>query len=80
GIYAINNGTGSLTVISTGTAAGTRTRGISARNGGTGVDLSITAADTSGGEYGIHARNYGTGALAITSTGAAASTLGDGIN
>ncbi len=75
GIFAVNEGTGALTINSTGTATGANSTGIHARNFGTfGTALTINAVDTSGGTDGIRARNRGTGALTITSTGTASGT------
>jgi hypothetical protein len=66
GIYAINNGSGALT-IDTVDATGTDYVGILAVNLGDGTDLSITSSGMiSGGEDGIYALNYGTGALTIS--------------
>src|SRR5690606_37411475 len=71
GIRAYNGGSGSLTITSTGTVTGTSHTGIYAINGSRGTDLSIEAVDASGGLIGIGAHNYGTGSLAIISTGTA---------
>ncbi|MEO9599912.1 autotransporter outer membrane beta-barrel domain-containing protein, partial [Parasphingorhabdus sp.] len=80
GIYARNEGAGGLSISSTGTVTGTSDYGIDAGNNINGTDLTINAADTSGGIDGIHALNEGSGALSITSTGAVTGTTGDGIN
>ena len=48
GIYAINNGTGALSITTTGDTEGTTGDGIYAYNEGT--DLTINAATTTGGE------------------------------
>ena len=74
GIYAQNNGTGALSITTTGTTTGTSEDGIFARNGSqkapAGTSLTINAAETEGGDgYGIYARNFGDGALSITTTG-----------
>ena len=58
---------GALSITTTGTTIGTDTDGIEAWNYGT--DLTIDAATTSGGEFGIYAVNDGSGALSITTTG-----------
>jgi hypothetical protein len=65
GIYAINYGSGALT-IDTADVTGTEYVGILAVNLTAGTDLSITSSGTvSGGEDGIYALNFGTGALTI---------------
>ncbi len=69
GINALNAGTGALTILSTGTATGTTNDGIAALNSVAGRSLSITAADVSGGAYGIRALNYGDAGLTISVTG-----------
>jgi outer membrane autotransporter protein len=74
GIDATNSGTGALSITSTGTVTATNnvsSFGIYAINRSTGSDLKIHAANTQGGDNGIYARNYGSGALSITSTGTA---------
>ncbi len=73
GINAYHDGTygGALSITTTGTTTGNGTSnpnsGIYAKNKGT--DLTINAATTTGGVYGIFADNIGTGALSITTTG-----------
>jgi len=67
GIVSYND-RGTLSVTSSGAVTGTSGFGIRAFNGGT--DLTISAASISGGTFGILARNVGTGALSVTSTGA----------
>jgi uncharacterized protein with beta-barrel porin domain len=78
GIYAVNYGSGALSITSTGTvtATGVTSRGIYAENSGT--DLTLTANNVTGVAYGIRAFNYGTGALSITSTGTATATGANG--
>ena len=68
GIFAYNNGSGILSITTTGAVTGTNADGIYASNIGT--DLTIQAADVSGSYRGIDARNLGSGALSITATGA----------
>ncbi len=72
GIDARNSGTGHLEVVAEGTATGGQREGIRARitNTDGGGDLTVSAADVSGGSDGVVATNKGTGALMITSTGA----------
>ena len=65
GIRAYNQ-SGVMSITTTGTViAGNR--GIYAKNYGT--DLTIQVADVTGGRTGVDARNVGSGALSITSTG-----------
>lgn len=77
GIAANNYGTGSVHVVSTGSAVGGATAGIYAYMIA-GTDLAIDAVNTQGAAQGIFAHG-GSGTLAITSTGLAAATSGDGI-
>ena len=71
GINATNNGSGDLTITTTGTVTGSGTggtnAGVYAKN--YGGSLTVNAATVSGGRYGIYAKNYGSGALSITATG-----------
>ena len=78
GIYADNYGTGALS-IATAAVTGTLGDGIIAYNSAAGTDLSITSSGAvTGGEYGIHAINLGTGSLTI-SAAAVTGTTADGI-
>ncbi len=80
GIYGRNEGTGVLSITSTGTVEGTSRNGIYARNNNTtSTDLTINTAAVTGGRYGIWARNEGAGVLSITSTGAVEGTSRYGI-
>ena len=66
GIYASNYGTGFLS-ITTQAVTGTTRQGIYAYNYDKGTSLTITAkGDVTGNSEGIEARNFGTGALSIT--------------
>ncbi len=78
GIYANNFG-GSLTINALGTSIGTANAGIRATNGAGTTNLTITASVTTGGEFGVLARNYGTGATSITTTGTATGNTFEGI-
>lgn len=63
GINADNNGTGFLSITTSGVVTGTTARGIFANNAATGPSLTINAqGDVSGNTYGIVANNNGTGA------------------
>ncbi|MFV0359881.1 autotransporter outer membrane beta-barrel domain-containing protein [Tropicimonas sp.] len=70
GIFADNEGRGALSVTSTGMVTGTSLEGIYADNGSTATSLSISAASVTGTDRGINAANRGTGALAISASGA----------
>ena len=67
GVYADNDGTGALSITTSGDVTGQSVYGIVARNYGT--DLTINAATATGGVFGINANNYGTGALSVTTSG-----------
>ena len=80
GIDADNEGSGALTITTTGTTTGgTGYDGINAYNSSSGTSVTINAATTTGGEDGIVALNYGSGALSITTTGTTTGTTGTGI-
>jgi outer membrane autotransporter protein len=75
GIRAQNNGSGALSITSTGQVTaiseiGSRGTGIDAYNSSSGTDLTITTtAEVKGRGTGIQAQNNGSDALSITSTG-----------
>ena len=79
-----NDGSGALSITTTGTTTGTGISGIFARNGAAnlpaGTDLTINAATTTGGTGGIVTKNFGTGALNITTTGTTTGSGDHGIN
>ncbi|WP_390585925.1 beta strand repeat-containing protein [Erythrobacter sp. MTPC3] len=79
GINARNRGSGALSITSTGAATGAGSDGIVARNYTGSTDLSVTAVDSSGERFGINVRSDGTGAMAITTTGAVSGNTADGI-
>ena len=84
GIHAENSG-GSMSINVTGTASQTWTthysKGLYAKNiGSTTGDLTITAGDVLGRQFGIHAWNEGTGATDVTVIGSARSNDGYGQN
>ena len=67
GITADNDGTGALSITSTGTVTGTAGGGIYANNSSNSTsDLTITANEVTGGEIGIFAVNYSSGDLTIS--------------
>ncbi|MDA7760082.1 autotransporter outer membrane beta-barrel domain-containing protein, partial [Amylibacter sp.] len=83
-----NYGSGALSITTTGNTTGTDYDGIYAYNSSESTgDLTIITAETSGGiatevfggDNGIQAYNYGSGALSITTTGMTTGTKGDGI-
>ena len=80
-LYGINanNFGGSLTINALGTSIGIADDGIRARNHVGTTDLTITANNATGNDYGIDANNQGTGALTITTMGAITGTTDDGI-
>src|SRR5690606_34066127 len=57
------------TITTTGLVTGTSGTGIFARNEPTATDLTIEAADVTGGQNGIYAWNEGTGATDISAAG-----------
>lgn len=76
GIDARNYGYGTLTVTAKGQVTGGSNTGIHAQNGNAtlslrrATDITVrTEALVTGGNYGIYALNYGTGAIDITATG-----------
>jgi fibronectin-binding autotransporter adhesin len=71
GIQARNGGSGAIHITATGQVIGTYdvSYGIFADNFGASTSLTIHSAYASGGRDGIFARNYGTDAIHITTTG-----------
>ncbi len=81
GIYTKNYGCGALMVTANGDITGTLFTGIYARNN-YGTDLSVTTGPgttVKGGYFGIHAKNYGSGALMVTANGDVTGTNNIGI-
>ena len=68
GIVADNAG-GSLTINALGTSVGFAGDGIHAVNRASASDLAVTAYEVLGNGRGIYARNFGDGALSVTTTG-----------
>jgi len=85
GIYAVNHGTGALSITANGDVianAGYIANGIYAKNFGTGSDLIITTGSAShitGQTAGIHAISAGNGTTTITVHGDVTSTANSGI-
>lgn len=80
GIYAGNRGRGEVNIIATGAVAATYASGYGIDANNFGTDLTITAADVSGGAAGIGASNFGSGTLNITTTGVVVGTTSNGID
>lgn len=78
GIFAQNQ-RGALSITTSGAVTGTAGDGIHAENYGSATHLTISAANVLGRTYGIFAKNSGSGALAISSSGAVTGTTGFGI-
>ena len=79
-IEAHNQGSGALSVTTTGTVTGTALDGIFANNSAhSGDGLMIETADVTGGRFGIRAKQYGAGALSITASGTVTGTNRVGI-
>jgi len=80
GIIAYQQGSGSLTITTSGTVSGGTKYGISAVNKESGTDTTIKVADVYGEIVGIAAHHYGAGTLSISSSGTVtAGEDGDGI-
>ena len=79
GIVATGSSPGPLTVSAPAVVTESAGDGINATNNSPGTDLTVTATDVSGSDRGIDARNYGTGALSVTSKGPVTGSNFDGI-
>ncbi|MDW6024373.1 autotransporter outer membrane beta-barrel domain-containing protein [Mesorhizobium sp. BAC0120] len=79
GINVRHYGSGALSITASGTVVGSRDNGVFALAGTGTTDLTIAAADVSGGSIGIDAIHSGSGALSITATGTVEGTSGHGI-
>ena len=80
GIYAIQLGTGALSVTSSGQVSGTSAQGIFAFNELTATSLDISADAVDGAANGIYALHLGSGALSVTVSGAVAGGTDFGID
>lgn len=69
GVYALNNGSGAISITTSGTVTGTTQIGVYAFNKSTGTNVTIETAAVTGGDDGIQANNRGSGALSVTATG-----------
>ncbi len=75
GLYAVNNGTGLVSITATGAVTGTTGMGIQAyNNNGTSLTVNAQGAVT-GNLSGVYVGNFGTGALSITTQAVTASVL-----
>lgn len=82
GIDANNNGTGALSIETSGSVTGLNFGGIDATNAASATNLSITVNAGSvitGNSKGIDADNNGTGALSIVTSGSVTGLINDGI-
>jgi autotransporter family porin len=79
GIRALHNGSGELKINATGTVTGGTQAGIFANDTTSGTGVTIQAAKVYGGDRGIYAKHYGSGALSITATGTVKGTARGGI-
>ena len=77
GIIADNDGTGALSITTTGDVTGETKSGVRAQNAGT--DLSLEVAKVNGKSDGIYASNTGTGFLTLTATGKIEGQTSDGL-
>jgi outer membrane autotransporter protein len=80
GIQAQNNGSGALSITSTGQVTGDGDIGIDADNSSSGTDLTISSAAVTGGYHGIDASNSGSGTTTITTAGEIRGGTGAGIS
>ena len=87
-VGALNYNGGSVAINVTGSAVGGAVPGtssaaelaaIAAYNDASGADLKITAVSASGGEFGIWAKNEGTGSVSVVATGKVAGAAKAGI-
>jgi uncharacterized protein with beta-barrel porin domain len=82
GIFAINSGSGALSITANGNVTGTSGRGITTYNSGAGTNLTVTTAagtTVSGGGDGIVALNNGSGTITVTVAGTVSGGSGFGI-
>jgi hypothetical protein len=83
GVTAYNDGSGALSVTTTGTVTGEGgikgKGGVGIRASNFGTDLTVSAAAVTGRQDGIIAYNYGSGAVSVTTTGPVTGTAGFGI-
>ncbi|QND54765.1 autotransporter outer membrane beta-barrel domain-containing protein (plasmid) [Phyllobacterium sp. 628] len=69
GIFVFHRAAGELNITATGDVEGEKGSGIVVDNSQNATDLKITAAKVTGDNYGIVAKNFGTGDANITTTG-----------
>ena len=81
GVVAINFGSGTTSVTTTGLVTAGYTDGIFAVDAGNGTGVTISATGgVTGYDDGIKVYNYGSGALSVTTTGTVTGTTDDGID
>ena len=71
GIYAQNNVSGNLSIVSTGSLISTDTTGDGIRTYNSGADTLVQVHDTQGNVNGVNISHNGTGAIHVVSTGTA---------
>ncbi len=69
GIEADHDGSGALSLTSTGTISADFGDGIEVRGGQQGTSVTVDVVDVSGGYSGVEVSNFGSGAVNVTSTG-----------
>lgn len=79
GVRAVNGGTGQTIINASGPVTGTGFAGISALNGPSSTDVSISVVDVLGANAGIAISNTGSGTTQIFSGGSIVATDGNGI-
>ena len=83
GIWAKNEGTGSLSVVAAGRVTGEARAGIRVFNAGSSTEnssvLSVSAGRVSGATHGIFASHNGGGAVSVNTTGTVSGSKGHGI-
>jgi outer membrane autotransporter protein len=79
GIFAINAGTGSTSVTSTGKVAGLTADGIRLANGSTATNMLVDVNDVESNEIAINLANGGTGVTRVRASGTVAGVVGSGI-
>jgi len=79
GISARNTGTGSTIIDADGSVTGLNDIALYAYNGVGGGDITVSAMDVEGGNFGILARSRANGSISVTASGDVTGALSDGI-
>jgi hypothetical protein len=79
GVEAKNSVSGALSVTTTGLVRAFNGDGVYALNNAGTTDLTVSATEITGAVKGIIARNFGSGAISVTTTGQITGTTDDGI-